>query len=158
MEVDHREVRPPDDLRDLGDAQLVGVPSRGEGDPRHLDPLGPLLRHALLVDLLARDPVREAPQLRRPLAQGADDPLADGEVVVDEVALRVPGVGEEHLVGVRDLDEARADLELDEGRGHVRDTTGRPLTFRNEACESTVVASRRVHVTPARGVERCGSF
>ena len=79
---------------------------------------GPLLGDALLVDLLARDPVREAPQLGRPLAERADDPVADREVVVDEVALRVPGVGEQHLVGVRDLDGALADLELDERRGH----------------------------------------
>ena len=37
----------------------------------------------------------------------------------DEVALRVPGVGEEHLVGVRDLDRPAADLELDEGGSHA---------------------------------------
>ena len=99
MEVDHGEVRRPDDLRELGHAELVGMPAGRERDARRLDPLGALLGNALLVDLLALDPVGEAPELRRPLAQRADDPLADGEVVVDEVALRVPRVGEEHLVG-----------------------------------------------------------
>ncbi len=63
-------------------------------------------------------PVREAPQLRRTLAQRPDDPVADREVVVDEVALRVPGVGKQHLVRVGDLDRTVADLELDEGRRH----------------------------------------
>ena len=80
--------------------------------------LGPLLGHALLVDLLARDPVREAAELGRSLAERADDAVADGEVVVDEVALRVPRVREQHLVRVRDLDDPRADLELDERRCH----------------------------------------
>ena len=93
MEVDHREVRRPDDLRELGHAELVGVSAGGEGDARGLDPLGPLLGHALLVDLLALDPVREAAQLGRPLAQRPHDPVADRDVVVDEVALRMPGAG-----------------------------------------------------------------
>ena len=118
VEVDDGEVRAPDDLRDLGHAQLVRVPARGERDTRHLDPVGPLLGHALLVDLLARDPVREAAELRRTLAERAHDAVADGEVVVDEVALRVARVREQHLVRVRDLDDPRADLELDERGCH----------------------------------------
>ena len=77
MEVDHGEVRGPDHLRELGDAELVGVPAGRERDAGGLDPLRALLGHALLVDLLALDPVREAPQLRRPLAQRPDDSLAD---------------------------------------------------------------------------------
>ena len=119
MEVDDGEVRRPDDLRDLGDAQLVRVPAGGERDAGRLDPLGTLLGNALLVDLLARDPVRKPPQLGRALAERPDDPVADRQVVVDEVALRVAGVGEQHLVGVRDLDGALSDLQLDEGRGHL---------------------------------------
>ncbi len=118
VEVDHGEVRRPGDLRELGHAELVGVPAGRERDARRLDPLGTLLGHALLVDLLALDPVREAAQLRRPLAQRPHDPLADREVVVDEVALRVPRGREEHLVRVRHLDDPLADLELDERRRH----------------------------------------
>ena len=116
-----------DDLRELGHAELVGVPAGRERDARRLDPLGPLLGHALLVDLLALDPVGEAAQLRRPLAQRTHDPLADGEVVVDEVALRVPRLGEQHLVGVRDLDEPLPDLDLDERRGHGVTLLGGPV-------------------------------
>jgi hypothetical protein len=125
VEVDHGEIRAPHDLRELGDAELVGVPAGREGDAGDLDPLGPLLRHPLLVDLLAPDPVGEPAELRRSLAQRADDALADGDVVVDEVPLRVPGVREEDLVGVRDLDDAPADLELDERRGHPVTLVGR---------------------------------
>ena len=118
VEVDHGEVRRPDDLRELRHAELVGVSAGGKGDARSLDPLGALLGHALLVDLLAFDPVREAAQLGRPLAQRPHDPVPDRDVVVDEVALRVPGARKEHLVRVRHLDDALPDLELDERRRH----------------------------------------
>ena len=105
MEVDDGEVRRPGDLRDLGHAELVGVPPGRERDARRLDPLGPLLGHALLVDHLALDAVREAAQLRRPLVERAHDPLADREVVLDEVALRLLPRRKEHLVRVRHLDD-----------------------------------------------------
>ena len=118
MEVDHGEVRPPDDLRELRHAELARVSARRERDERYLDPLGALLGNALLVDLLALDPFGEAAELCRSLVERTDDPVADGEVVVDEVALRVPRVGEQHLVRVRHADDPCADLELDEGRGH----------------------------------------
>ena len=118
MEVDHGEVRGPGDLRELGHAELVGVTAGRERDARRLDPLGALLGHPLLVDLLALDPVGKAPQLGRPLAQRAHDALADREVVADEVALRVARGRKQHLVGVRDLDDTLPDLDLDERRGH----------------------------------------
>ena len=118
VEVDHGQVRRPRNLGELGHAELVGMPSGRERDARRLDPLGPLLGHALLVDLLALDPVREAAQLGRPLAQRPHDALADREVVADEVALGVPRGREQHLVGVRDLDDTLPDLDLDERRGH----------------------------------------
>ena len=54
MEVDDGEVRRPDDLGELGHAELVRVPARREGHARGLHPLRSLLGHALLVDLLAR--------------------------------------------------------------------------------------------------------
>ena len=99
MEVDDGEVRGPGDLGDLGDAELVGMPAGGERHAGGLDPLRALLGHALLVDLLALDPVREAAQLRRPLVERADDPLADRQVVVDEVALRLLRAGKSTLSG-----------------------------------------------------------
>ena len=119
MEVDDREVRRPGDLRDLGDAELVGVPAGREGDARRLDPLGPLLGHALLVDHLALDAVRKPAQLRRPLVERAHDSLADREVVLDEVELRLLPRRKEHLLRVRHLDDPLAHLELDERRRHL---------------------------------------
>ena len=119
VKVDHREVRGPGDLGDLGHAELVGMPAGGKRDAGRLDPLRTLLGHALLVDLLPVDPVGKAAHLRRPVVERADDALADRQVVVDEVALRVARRGKQHLVGVRDLDDALPDLELDEGRSHA---------------------------------------
>ena len=116
MEVDRREIGGPRDLRELGDAELVGGAARREGDGRGLDPVGPLLRHALLVDRLALGAVRVPLQLRRPLVERPHDALADGEVVVHEVELRLAARGEEDLVRIRHLDGARPDLELDERR------------------------------------------
>ena len=94
VEVDDGEVRRPGDLRDLGHAELVGVPAGRERDARRLDPLGPLLGHPLLVDHLALDPVREAAQLRRALVERADDAVADREVVLDEIELRLAAAPE----------------------------------------------------------------
>ena len=118
MEVDRREVRRPRDLRDLRHAELVGMPPGREGDARRLDPVRPLLRHALLVDRLALGAVRVPLQLRRALVQRADDALADGHVVLDVVELGRFQLALEGLVGVRHLDGATADFELDE-RGPI---------------------------------------
>ncbi len=125
VEVDDGEVRRPDHLRELGDAELVRVPPGREGHPGGLDPFGPLLGNALLVDRLAGDAVGEAAKLRRALVQRAHDPLADRDVVLREVALRLPRLREEHLVGVRQLDEPLPHLELDERARHARHASRR---------------------------------
>ncbi len=114
MEVDDREVGGPDDLGELRHAELVRMPARGERHARRLDPLRTLFRHPLLVDLLALDAVGETPQLGRPLVQRAHDAVPDRDVVVDEVALRLLRLREEHLVRVRHLDDPLPHLELDE--------------------------------------------
>jgi hypothetical protein len=124
VEVDRGKVRRPRHLRHLGHAELVGVPPGRERDACGLDPVGALLGNPLLVDRLAVDPVGEAAKLRRPLVQRAHDPLPHGDVVVDEVALRVPRLGKQHLVGIRQLHEPLPDLELDERRGHAGTVSG----------------------------------
>ena len=91
------------------------MPAGRKRDASGLDPLRPFLGHSLLVDHLALDPVRKAAQLRRPLVERAHDPLPDREVVLDQVSLRLLPRRKEHLVGVRHLDGAAADVELDEG-------------------------------------------
>ena len=137
VEVDHREVRRPDHLRELGDAELVGVPPGRKRDPRRLDPLRMVLRHALLVDHLAGHAFGEPPQLRRALVQRPHDPLPDRDVVLGEVALRLARLREEHLVGVRQLDDALPHLELDERARHARDASDGTL-IHSRAAGSTV--------------------
>ena len=55
---------------------------------------------ALLVDLLAVDAAREAVQHARPLAQRADDPVADAHVVAGQVELGLAPRREVHPVGL----------------------------------------------------------
>ena len=86
---------------------------------------GRLLGHALLVDRLALGAARVPLQLRRPLVERAHDPVADREVVLDEVELRLLPLAEVDLVGIRHLDGALPDLELDEGGvGHFQEYCG----------------------------------
>ena len=125
-ELERREIRRPDDVRELGDAQLVGVAAARERDARRLDPVRPLLRNALLPDHLAADAFRLPLQLAGPLAQRVDDPVADRDEVLDEVELRLAARRKVDLVGVRHLDDAAADVELHEWRRHGgRDTMAR---------------------------------
>ena len=65
------------------------------------------------------DSVREAAELRGPLVERPHDALPDGEVVLGEVELRLPHLREQHLVGIRQLDDALSDRELDERARHA---------------------------------------
>ncbi len=56
-ELERREVRRPDDVRELGDAELVGVPARRKRDARGLDPV----RAAAPARASARSPRRRRP-------------------------------------------------------------------------------------------------
>ena len=152
MEVDDGEVRRPDHLRELGHAQLVGVTPGREGHARRLDPLRPLLGNALLVDRLAGDAVREAAELRRALVQRAHDPLSDGEVVLGEVALRLARLREEHLVGVRQLDDPLPHLELDERTCHDSATAAaKQLRFRFPRSKPRLSGFRAADALAMRG-------
>jgi len=117
-ELERREVGRPDDVRELGHAQLVRVTPRRERDARRLDPFGPTFRHALLPDHLAPGAGRLPLQLARPLVQRAHDPIADGHEVPHEVELGLAACRKVDLVRVGDLDRAAADVELDERRRH----------------------------------------
>src|SRR5262249_44117008 len=89
-----------------------------ERDSCGLDPLGPLFGHALLVDRLARHAGGKAAELCGALEERSHDALADRDVVLGEVALRLARLREENLVRIRELDGALADLELDERARH----------------------------------------
>ena len=74
-----------------------------------------MLRHPLLVDLLAVDAVREALQVGGPVAQrGQHRTARHGAVVLDQPALGAlrPEFGEVHLVRVGQPDRDAVDVEF----------------------------------------------
>src|SRR5262249_23951040 len=80
-----------------------------ERDVHFADVVGMVREHALLVEELAFDAVRVALHVERAAAEVGEGAVGDFEVVADDVALRQAGLGEEHLVGVRDRDVLPAD-------------------------------------------------
>ena len=114
VELDGAHLHGPDDVREVGGAELVGVqPVAGEVQPHRLEPRRRAAGDALLVDLGAVDAVGEAVQHRRPLAQGVEDPVADGDVVVREVELGLAARGEVDPLGARQLDLVAGHVEVD---------------------------------------------
>ena len=120
VELDRRHLDRPDHRAELGHAELVGrpVPAR-EVQPHGLDPVGRAGGQPLLVDLLARQPGREAVQHARPLEQGVDDAGTDAQVVLDQVELGRPALGEVDPVGVGHLHDTVVHLDLGERRRHA---------------------------------------
>ena len=87
---------------------------------RRLQPVGRGLRDTFLKEVRPARAFGEALHQRRPAAHRAHQRLGEAEVVVDEVELGLAVLGEEHLVGVRDVELVPVDLEdLLVGRGHV---------------------------------------
>ena len=73
----------------------------GNDTSHRLDPVGSTLGQPLLVDLLARpDTLRKAMQHAGAFVQSADDALADRDVVVREVELRLPRAGKSTRSGL----------------------------------------------------------
>ena len=109
VQLDAAEVRDPRERRRVvDDREHRRVPAR-ELDEHLVDEVGMLRRHALLVEELALDAVREPLHVERPPAEVGERELRDADVVRDEVALRQPARGEERLVGVRDRNVVTAD-------------------------------------------------
>jgi hypothetical protein len=88
-------------------------PSRGQvrkaarGDPRRLS-----LRRLLVEGRLAMNAVGVALERERPAAQVRDNRLADGDVVLGEVALGHAVAGKEDALRMRQADAAASDLYL----------------------------------------------
>ena len=72
---------------------------------------GAPLGHALLEERLRRRPVDVALHHRRPLTQVDERGIGHRQVVLDELELGDPDLGEEHLVGVREAHLAPGHLE-----------------------------------------------
>jgi len=74
---------------------------------------------------------------RGPLGERAQDPVAHGQVVVDQVQLGLLPSGKVHLVRIGDLDDAVSDLDLHERGRHTRTLLQRaaPITRGGRAAE-----------------------
>ncbi len=109
MQLDAGEVRDPGERgRVVDDREHGRVPAR-ERDRHLVHVVRVLRRHALLVEEVALDAVREPLHVERPPAQVRQRVVGDVEVVADEVALGEPARREEDLVLVRERDVVTAD-------------------------------------------------
>ena len=104
VEVDDAEVVGPHEVGGVHRAQLLGCAPGRERHRRGLQPVGDLLRHALLPDRLLLDPVDEALHHRGPVAQVHEGGIGRGKVVVHEVVLREPGLREVDLLRIGEAD------------------------------------------------------
>src|SRR5207244_980641 len=100
--------------------------ARRKTDLDRLDPIGRALRQALLVDLLAVDPVRVPMQHARSVAQGPHDSVANSDVVLREIQLRLATGREIDTVGVADAHDMCPDLDLHAWRRHAFTLAGLP--------------------------------
>ncbi len=111
VQVDAAEVHDPEELRRVAHDDLPRGAARRERELHRLDPVGVLLRRALLVEGLALRAVDISLQDDRTPGDPAQRAVRDREVVLREVELRVARAREEDLVGVRDRDLAAGGFE-----------------------------------------------
>ena len=111
VEVDAAEVGDPGQPGRVVDDDLVGGPAGRERQRRGPDEVGHVLRRPLLEERLPGGAVDEPLERHRPAAGAAQRAVGDGQVVVDEVELRVAGLREVDLPRVRDRDLAPVDPE-----------------------------------------------
>ena len=111
IEVDAAEVDDPGQAGRVVDHDLVGGPAGREGERRGPDELGQILGRTLLEERLAGRAIDEPLERHRPPARPTQRTVRDGQVVADEVDLRVPGLREVDLARVGDRDLAIPDAE-----------------------------------------------
>jgi hypothetical protein len=108
VQLDAAEVDHPGERRLVVDDREHRRVAAGELHELLADELG-VRRHALLVEEVCFDAVWIADHVERAAAEMGQRAAGDVEVVLDEVALRQPGLGEEDLVRVGDRDFVSAD-------------------------------------------------
>ena len=118
VQLDGCEVRRPHQGRPLGEQAVVDPATSIAWAARHLDPLGPMLRAALLEEPLGSDAVGEALQRDAPPGEVRQHRVGDARVVVDHLAL-----GEarrvQRLVEVGDGEATTVDVDREaRGRAH----------------------------------------
>src|SRR5262245_18317610 len=123
VQIHAAEVDDPNELRDIANHDLVGMPSRWEGEGRDLDPVGTCGWSPLLIERLLLDAVGKALEQHRTTVDAADRAFRDGDVVANEVELRDAQLREEDLRRIRDRHLATGELEHLRLRSHGRDDT-----------------------------------
>jgi hypothetical protein len=118
VQVDTAHVHHPEQRQLVVDHRRADLPAaprrlaRGHLELACGNPLRHVHRSVLLEEVAALDPVRVALHGEGPVLHMRQEHGCDGPVVREQVALRDPVLGEEHLVEVRQLEHAlpRADL------------------------------------------------
>ena len=111
VEAEAGEVDRPRHVREVGGHERARRRAVDGLHGRRLEPVGGVLRHALLEERRAAGALREALHQHRPAAHRAHQRLADRGVVADEVELRLAALAEQHLAGARDPHLAPRQLE-----------------------------------------------
>lgn len=142
VEGERAVLRGPEHGRHLGGAHLVGTAPAGEGDVGGRDPVGHVLGCPLLEEVLALDSVRVALQGGGAVAQGAQDAVTDGEVVLGEVQLREAALRKEDLVRTGQTYGPAGCLEFHRfaHAGHGRRTPPASHTGRTAPCHRRIEA------------------
>ena len=112
MQLDAAEVDDPRQSSGVVDDELLGGAPRGKRQCDGAQPLGPLVRRALLVERLGLGAVDESLEDERPIANAGDRARRDGQIVLHELELRELGLAREvRLVRIGDLDVAPRDRQ-----------------------------------------------
>src|SRR5687768_7364098 len=109
MELEAREIGHPCQRRCVTRNDFFSVASRWELELDDFYPLGPRCRSALLIKVLATEPIRVTDQYVGAISGAAQRAVGHGEVVANQIKLRVAGRGKQDLVGVRDCHLASGD-------------------------------------------------
>ena len=102
--VDHPQVHAPHEVGFVAGHQHASGATAGESHRRRLQPIGRRVGDPLLEERRLGGPVHKALERGGPVAQMPECGFGHRQVVVDQVELRVPGLGKEHLAGVGHLD------------------------------------------------------
>ena len=145
MQLDAAEVDDPRESRRIVDDDFLRRASRRKRERDRAQPVGTLLRRALLIERLALGAVDEALEHDRPIANAVERAVGDREVVLHEVELRELDVSREvRLVRIRDPDLATVDRQDLSGffLGHLRKKIASLL---RATCSTSLPSCRVAH-------------
>ena len=117
VEAETAEVHRPHDVREVGGDEGLRRRAVRCADGRRLEPLGHVLRHALLEERRPGRAVGEPLHEHRSSAHRAQEWFLDCAVVLDEVELGLAAFGEHDLARARESHRPPRHLEVDGFRG-----------------------------------------